>query len=123
MAMHYATPQVVSGVTETEDGLKMAGLMCYLPSAKAMTPAVRIVAEGLDRFGRFQSGYAVFAVRDANGKRKAVVLPARQETVKTTGDIIWSAAQNRPVYLPVDDEGQSILLDAIADATAVSLDD
>lgn len=120
-AMEYNTPEVVKGTAKDENGkLKMTGLKCFLPLAGEMTDAVRIVIEGVDRFGRYQNGYAIFAVNEG-GKRKTLVVPARQEKSKLDNRIYWSAVANRVAQLATDEESHKILLEGLREARNVSL--
>ena len=121
MAITYNKSEVIRGTSKDENGeLQLSGLMCFLPLVGEMTPAVRIVITGMDRFGRFQNGLAVFAVKQ-DGKRHTLVVPARQEMSKLDKTIYWSAATNRAAMLPTGDEDHKILLEGLREARAVKL--
>ena len=87
MAMQYSKPEVITGTKKTDDGQELTGLNCFLPFKGEQTACVQIVVEGMDRWGRYQNGYAIFAVVQ-DGKRETIILPARQEKGRETGKII-----------------------------------
>lgn len=118
MSAVYAEAQNYKNVLRDEEGkltLDETSHLVFLPHAKRQVPAVRIVATGMDRFMRYQLGYAVFSVVKG-GKRETLVLPARQETGKETGNIIWSA-QAKP--MGYTSEMMNDLVDAMAEAVDV----
>lgn len=117
--MKYVEPQQHKNVIRNEEdgtlSLNEESHKVFLPFAKRQIPAVRIVATQLDRFGRYQMGYAVFAVI-SGGKRETLILPARQETGKETGNVIWSAQAK---LMGFDSENIEDIVDAMAEAVEV----